>query len=90
MHVLNDQELAAALRSLPHWRVVEGKLHRELTFPDFRAAFAEMTRIALAAEAMNHHPEWWNVYRTLRVWLHTHDASGITGKDVELARVIGA
>lgn len=90
MPCLTDQELAAALRSLPSWKIDQGKLYRELSFPDFKAAFAEMTRIATAAEAMNHHPEWWNTYRTVRVWLTTHDAGGITVKDLELARVIGA
>jgi 4a-hydroxytetrahydrobiopterin dehydratase len=87
---LSEQDLAAALRSLPSWKIADGKLFRELTFPDFVAAFAEMTRIALAAQTRDHHPEWWNSYRTVRVWLTTHDAGGISAKDVELARVIGA
>lgn len=85
---LTPPELAAALQDLPRWRIVDGRLHREWKFADFRAAFAFMTRVALAAEAQDHHPEWWNSYATLRVWLWTHDAGGITAADVTLARAI--
>ena len=87
---LDDRDLRAALAQLPQWRLDEGKLHRELKFGDFSTAFAFMTRIALVAERMNHHPEWFNVYGTVRVWLTTHDAGGITSKDIALAREIGA
>lgn len=90
MKPLAPADLDAALRALPHWSLRDGKLYRELVFADFRAAFGEMTRIALLAEARGHHPEWWNSYKTLRVWLTTHDAGGISAKDVELARAIGA
>lgn len=90
MKRLTEHDLDAELRSLPHWRLADGKLHRELKVADFRAAFTEMTRIALVAEAMNHHPEWWNSYGVLRIWLTTHDAGGVTTKDIELARAIGA
>jgi 4a-hydroxytetrahydrobiopterin dehydratase len=87
---LSDSQLRAALAELPGWRADGGKLYRELTFADFRAAFSFMTKVALAAEAMNHHPEWWNTYRIVRVWLTTHDEGGITEKDVALARLIRA
>ena len=87
---LDDDALRTALAELPHWRIDGGKLHRELKFPDFVAAFAFMTKIALVAERMNHHPEWFNVYGTVRVWLTTHDEGGISDKDLALARVIGA
>ncbi len=83
---LTPAELTAALAELDGWSLDQDKLHRVFRFPDFRAAFAFMTSCALAAEAMNHHPEWFNVYNTVKVWLTTHDAGGITHKDLELAR----
>lgn len=82
---LSAQEIEAALASLPGWSLVDGKLHREFRFPDFVQAFGFMTRSALVAEAMNHHPEWLNVYGRVRVDLTTHDAGGITALDLELA-----
>lgn len=60
---------------------------REFVFHDFNAAFAFMTQVALAAEKRDHHPEWFNVYNKVRVTLTTHDAGGITQKDLDLARV---
>jgi 4a-hydroxytetrahydrobiopterin dehydratase len=83
---LSAEELGAALNDLPGWALEEGKLHRVFRFADFRAAFGFMTSCALTAEAMNHHPEWFNVYSTVKVWLTTHDADGITTKDIKLAR----
>ena len=88
---MNEDELGRALEELPGWSIDEGKLHREFRFDDFRAAFGFMASVALAAEAANHHPEWFNVYGTVRVWLTTHDAAeggAITAKDVALAREI--
>jgi 4a-hydroxytetrahydrobiopterin dehydratase len=85
---LSEAALAKALARLPEWRVVEGKLHRELRFPDFVRAFGFMSSVALAAEARNHHPEWSNVYDRVVVDLTTHDAGGITETDVELARTL--
>ena len=67
------------------WALQEGKLSKSFQFQDFIGAFAFMTRCALVAERMNHHPEWFNVYGTVRVALTTHDASGITELDFELA-----
>lgn len=86
--VLSEADLRRALTDLPGWSLADGKLHRTLTFPDFRVAFGFMASVATAAEAMNHHPEWRNVYRTVEVWLTTHDAGGITPLDVRLAREI--
>ena len=60
---------------------------REFVFPDFNRAFAFMTQVALAAEKADHHPEWSNVYNKVRVTLTTHDAGGVTQKDLDLARV---
>ena len=79
-----------ALLQLPGWRAAQGRdaIQRSLSFADFSAAFGFMTRVALAAEAMDHHPEWSNVYDRVEVVLTTHDAGGVTGMDVELARVM--
>ncbi len=78
------------LRKLvPAWSVVDGKLHRELQFADFVAAFSFMTRVAILAEKRNHHPEWRNVYNRVVIDLVTHDAgNAITEADVELAQAI--
>lgn len=83
---MSAAEIEAALRNLPKWQVVDGKLHREYQFADFVQAFGFMTRAALVAEKLDHHPEWFNVYRTVRVHLTTHDAGGISERDFELAR----
>lgn len=63
-------------------------LHRDLRFPTFRAAFAFMTRVAQAAEELNHHPEWSNVYNRVSITLTTHDAGGLTELDVQLATAV--
>lgn len=81
-----DGELQSALHDLQNWSIVEGKLHREYIFSDFVEAFGFMTEIALIAERQNHHPEWFNVYKKIVVDLTTHEASGITERDFELAR----
>ncbi len=80
-----DSEIESALRSLPGWGLAGGKLHREYQFADFAAAFAFMSAAALRAEAMNHHPDWSNVYNRVTVDLVTHDAGGVTSKDLKLA-----
>ncbi len=80
-----DSEIESALHNLPGWRVVEGKLHREYVFSDFVQAFEFMAAAALRAEAMNHHPDWSNVYNRVSIDLQTHDAGGITDKDLRLA-----
>jgi 4a-hydroxytetrahydrobiopterin dehydratase len=82
---LSDEEVARRLGALDGWSVVAGKLHRELRFKDFVEAFGFMASGALVAERMNHHPEWSNVYATVRVDLVTHDAGGITENDFKLA-----
>lgn len=73
------------LAELPRWALVDGKLHREFRFPDFKQAFAFMTGVALKADQMDHHPEWSNVYNRVTIDLTTHDSSGLTEKDFELA-----
>ena len=82
---LDEAALAAALADLPKWSIADGKLHREFRFPDFVTAFGFMSQVALLAEKRDHHPEWHNVYGRVVVDLVTHDAGGITAKDVELA-----
>ncbi|MEP7163139.1 MAG: 4a-hydroxytetrahydrobiopterin dehydratase [Ferruginibacter sp.] len=77
------------LNSNSMWKEANNKLHRKFEFKDFSEAFAFMTRVALAAEKMNHHPEWKNVYNTVEIWLSTHDAGDIvTDKDKKLAEKI--
>ncbi|MCO6437784.1 MAG: 4a-hydroxytetrahydrobiopterin dehydratase [Phycisphaerae bacterium] len=82
---LTEQEIRDILGKLPGWDVKGGKLHREFKFADFVEAFGFMSRAALVAESMNHHPEWSNVYNRVQVDLTTHDAGGITSKDTQLA-----
>ena len=78
---------ARALSEIPKWREVAGRdaITRSFQFKDFNQAFAFMTRAALMAEKMDHHPEWSNVYRTVDVTLATHDSGGVTEKDIALA-----
>jgi 4a-hydroxytetrahydrobiopterin dehydratase len=82
---LDASEVAQRLSELAGWTVRDGKLHREYRFTDFVEAFGFMASAALIAERMNHHPEWFNVWSTVRIDLTTHDAGGITAKDFELA-----
>ena len=85
---LSKPEIASALRKIDGWTVANGKLHREYRFADFVHAFGFMATAALIVEKMGHHPEWSNVYDRLSVDLTTHDAGGITKKDVDLATVL--
>lgn len=86
-----DATLAELNDALPTaWAIDHGKLSKTFQFADFVTAFGFMTRVALIAERMNHHPEWFNVYRTVKVKLTTHDAGGITELDFELARAMEA
>jgi 4a-hydroxytetrahydrobiopterin dehydratase len=87
---LTRVEIAAALGKLNGWTVSKGKLHREYKFADFVHAFGFMATAAMPIEAMGHHPEWFNVYNTVRVDLTTHDAGGISAKDVALAKTLDA
>lgn len=87
---LTAAEIEALPTQLPAWSLEAGKLHRELRFADFSAAFGFMARVALAAEAMGHHPEWSNVWNRVTIDLTTHDSGGLTDLDVALARRIEA
>jgi len=89
---LSAERRRAALQELSAWREVAGRdaIQRSLKFKDFNAAFAFMTRVALKAESMDHHPEWFNVYNRVDITLTTHDADGLSERDVTLAAFIDA
>ena len=90
MAQLNKTELQAALDSLPGWTLENEKLHREYAFVDFVHAFGFMATSAIAIEAMEHHPEWSNVWNKVVIDLTSHDAGGITSKDILLANKLEA
>jgi 4a-hydroxytetrahydrobiopterin dehydratase len=85
---LTDETVADRLAGLSGWALVNGKLHREFKFGDFVEAFGFMSRVALAAERMDHHPEWFNVYNRVVIDLRTHDCDGISDRDFKLAATI--
>lgn len=87
---LSPEALQAALADLPGWTLAEGKLHRECTFRDFVAAFGFLTQVAIVSEKMDHHAEIFNVYNRVRLDLTTHDAGGISQRDIDLAQKINA
>ena len=84
---LSDSQLSEALGGLPEWSMVEGRsaIERTFVFKNFIEAFGFMSKAALIAEKMNHHPEWSNVYKTVEVTLTTHSADGVTQLDIDLA-----
>ncbi len=85
---LSENELDETVRAMNGWELKDGKLKKSFRFSNFVEAFGFMTRIALEAEKMNHHPDWSNVYNTVTIKLSTHDAGGITDYDVKLANII--
>ena len=85
---LTQPEIDELLSQRRNWSIEDGKLTRVLKFKDFVEAFAFMTQVALLAERMNHHPEWFNVYNTVRIQLTTHDVGGLSARDFELAERI--
>ena len=87
---LTDEEREAALAPLVEWQIVEDReaITRSYKFKDFNEAFGWMTRVAMVAEKMDHHPEWANVYNSVKVTLSTHDAGGLTQLDVNLAIIM--
>jgi 4a-hydroxytetrahydrobiopterin dehydratase len=89
---LSAEARRQALGGLPGWTDVQGRdaIGKTFVFKDFNEAFGFMTRAALVAEKMDHHPEWHNVYKTVEVVLSTHDAGGVTALDIELARAMNA
>ncbi|WP_375393754.1 4a-hydroxytetrahydrobiopterin dehydratase [uncultured Sphingomonas sp.] len=89
---LSDAERADALDGLPEWDYDEARdaITRSIVFSDFVEAFGFMTQVALIAEKADHHPEWTNVYNRVAVLLTTHDAGGLSGRDIEMAEAIDA
>jgi len=87
---LDPNERQSARAELAEWQMVEGRdaLSRTFKFADFSAAFGFMTRVALAAEKLDHHPEWFNVWNRVEITLSTHDAGGLTERDIKLAKII--
>ena len=90
MTKLDTAARAAFLREFPEWREAEGRdaITRMFQFGDFNQAFGFMTRVALLAEKLDHHPEWFNVYNRIEVTLSTHDAGGVTEKDIVMAKAM--
>jgi 4a-hydroxytetrahydrobiopterin dehydratase len=87
---LDDQARALALKELPHWEydsTAQG-IRRTMTFTDFAEAFGFMSRVAIIAEKADHHPEWFNVYNRVEILLTTHDAGGLSQRDIDLAAAI--
>jgi len=89
---LSAEARKSALQGIPGWTEVSGReaIARTFTFKDFNEAFGFMSRAALVAEKNDHHPEWRNVYRTVEVLLSTHDAGGVTQRDIDLAKAMNA
>ena len=85
---LDAAAIDRALETLEGWTLDDGKLYREFRFASFSEAFGFMTRTAFVADKLDHHPEWFNVYATVRVHLTTHDAGGLSEVDLELARAM--
>lgn len=85
---LTPTDLDTRLAALPEWAVVNGKMHREYRFEDFSQAIGFLTMAALKIEVLDHHPEWSNVYNRVRVDLVSHEAGGITMKDISLAAIL--
>jgi 4a-hydroxytetrahydrobiopterin dehydratase len=87
---LSGQARKSALTRLKGWNEVSGRdaISKKFVFADFNQAFGFMTRAALVAEKLDHHPEWFNVYKTVEVTLSTHDAGGVTERDIQLAETM--
>ncbi|WP_299008587.1 4a-hydroxytetrahydrobiopterin dehydratase [uncultured Caulobacter sp.] len=92
IEALPTERLDEALRHLPQWRYVADRkaIYRQLKFKDFGQALGAMVQIGLKAEKADHHPEWTNVYNVLDVWLTTHDADGVSSRDIALAHKINS
>ena len=90
MKRLDPNARKAALKELPQWRDVQGRdaIQKRFEFRDFNEAFGFMSRVALLAEKMDHHPEWFNVYKTVDVTLSTHDAGGLSEHDIRMAKAM--
>lgn len=87
-HKLSESEIKSAISNLDDWALKDSKLHRSFKFSNFVEAFTFMTAVALNAEKIDHHPEWFNVYNTVKIDLMTHDVDGISDYDIKLANLI--
>jgi 4a-hydroxytetrahydrobiopterin dehydratase len=87
MDTLNGQQIEEALESLPGWQLKDNGIEREFKFNDFDSAWVFMAQLAEHARRLDHHPDWSNSYNRVRVRLTTHDAGGVTARDLELARL---
>ena len=85
---LSETEITNRLKTMDGWEYEDNALHTSFEFENFKDAFSAMSRIAFEAEALNHHPDWSNVYNVVNISLSTHDADGVTDKDFELAKAI--
>ena len=83
---LTDAQIQENLTQVDGWTIEDGKLHKEFQFDTFVSAFGFMTQLALVAESLNHHPEWFNVYNRVTIELTTHDAGGISELDFQWAK----
>ena len=88
MNKLTEQDIEAKLLRFPDWEYNDNAIHAEFEFENFKDCFSAMSRIAFECEALNHHPDWSNVYNVLTISLSTHDAGGVTNKDFKLAEAI--
>ncbi len=85
---LSESEIQEQLKNLEGWEYLDNAIHTTFEFNNFKDAFSVMTRISFEAEAQQHHPDWTNVYNKLQISLSTHDAGGVTNKDLKLAKTI--
>ena len=85
---LSDSEIESEVTKISGWKLVNGKLNKSFEFKNFIEAFGFMTKVAMQAEKMNHHPEWFNVYNKVKIDLVTHDVNGISNYDIKLANAI--
>lgn len=88
--ILDDTTIEKKLLHLPEWDYFDNALHAEFEFESFKDCFSAMSRIAFECEALNHHPNWSNVYNVLKISLTTHDSGGVTNSDFKLAHAIDA
>jgi len=88
MKLLDNNAIEKKLLQLPDWDYFDNAIHAEFEFENFKDCFSAMSRIAFECEALRHHPDWSNVYNILKISLSTHDAGGVTEKDIELAKAI--
>ncbi|WP_044398370.1 4a-hydroxytetrahydrobiopterin dehydratase [Lacinutrix sp. Hel_I_90] len=88
MSKLSEKEIIKHLEKLPEWDYNDNAIHTEYEFNNFKDCFSAMSRIAFECEALNHHPDWSNTYNVLNITLSTHDAGGVTLKDIKLALAI--